>query len=91
MTLEQEGLFIPQLGTFLKGTVQCVVSDNVGAHGLAGFVESFSGIYFADIVQLRVASFRSRKQHRAHVKPEPEKAISCTLQQLKKKVSAALV
>ncbi len=50
VTLEQQGLFIPQLGTFIKGTVQCVVADNLGAHGLTGFVESFSGTYFLQIL-----------------------------------------
>lgn len=39
-------MFLSQLGTFVKGTLQCVVSDNLAAHGIAGFVESFSGQYF---------------------------------------------
>lgn len=43
--LEEHGVFISQLGKFVKGTVHCVVADNLGAHGLAGFVESFSGQY----------------------------------------------
>ena len=43
VTLEQQGVFVSQLGTFVKGTLQCVVSDNLAAHGIAGFVESFSG------------------------------------------------
>ncbi len=42
VTLEQQGLFIPQLGTFIKGAVQCVVAND---HGLAGFVESFSILF----------------------------------------------
>ncbi|XP_034080784.1 uncharacterized protein LOC117551836, partial [Gymnodraco acuticeps] len=40
--LEQHGVFISQLGQFVKGSVQCVIADNLGAHGLGGFVESFS-------------------------------------------------
>lgn len=27
---------------FIKGTVYCVSADNLGAHGLAGFYESFT-------------------------------------------------
>lgn len=46
VTLEQHGLFIPQLGSFIKGTVQCITADYPGAHRLAGFVESFSGKYY---------------------------------------------
>ncbi|KAI3352079.1 hypothetical protein L3Q82_020899, partial [Scortum barcoo] len=34
------------LGEFVKGTVQSVIADNLGAHGIAGFIESFSGVYF---------------------------------------------
>lgn len=46
VTLEQLGVFVSKLGTFVKGTLQCVVSDNLAAHGIAGFIESFSGQYF---------------------------------------------
>lgn len=41
--LEQHGVFISQLGQFVKGSVQCVIADNLGAYGIGGFVESFSG------------------------------------------------
>lgn len=44
-TLESLGVYISQLGHSVKGTVQSVVADNLGSHGLAGFVESFSGHY----------------------------------------------
>lgn len=39
-------MFVSHLGAFLKGTVQYVAADSLGAHSLAGFVESFSGEYF---------------------------------------------
>lgn len=45
ITLEQNGVFVSKLGKTLKGTVQCVVADNLGAHSIAGFVEFFSGRY----------------------------------------------
>ena len=45
ITLEQHGIFVDKLGKTLKGALQCVVADNLGAHGIAGFVESFSGRY----------------------------------------------
>lgn len=45
ITLEQKVLFIAKLGKTVKGFVQCVVADNLGAHSIAGFVENFSGQY----------------------------------------------
>lgn len=33
VTLEQQGVFVSLLGTFVKGTLQCVVSDNLAARG----------------------------------------------------------
>ena len=41
--LEEHGAFISQLNEVIKGSVSCIITDNLGAHGLAGFVESFSG------------------------------------------------
>lgn len=43
--LEKRGVFITQLNECIKGTVNSVIAENLGAHGLAGFVESFSGEY----------------------------------------------
>ena len=40
-TLEQDGVFIESLGRSVQGTVLCVVSDNLAAHALAGFMQSF--------------------------------------------------
>lgn len=35
-------MFLPKLGKCVKGTVQCVIADNLGAHSIAGFIETFS-------------------------------------------------
>lgn len=40
-TLEQDGVFIESLGQSVRGTVLCVLSDNLAAHSLAGFMQSF--------------------------------------------------
>lgn len=40
-TLETYGVFLEQLGECVKGTVLNVSADNLGAHSLAGFQESF--------------------------------------------------
>ena len=40
--LEQHGVFVSQIGQCVKGSVQCVIADNLGAHAIGGFVESFS-------------------------------------------------
>lgn len=45
-TLEQEGLFIENLGECIKGSVLFVAADNLAAHGLAGFVQSFRAHHF---------------------------------------------
>lgn len=37
--LEEDGVFIAQMNEFVKGTVNCVIADNLAAHGLAGFVK----------------------------------------------------
>ncbi|XP_062864816.1 sterile alpha motif domain-containing protein 3-like [Trichomycterus rosablanca] len=42
VTLEEEGIYISSLSRQVKGTVFCVVADNLGAHSIGGFVESFS-------------------------------------------------
>ena len=40
--VEQNGIFLEQLVASVKGTVLYVAADNLGAHSLAGFLESFS-------------------------------------------------
>lgn len=40
--LEQQGLHVQKLGTAVRGTVLYVAADNLGAHSLAGFQESFN-------------------------------------------------
>ena len=35
--LEKNGVYLSQLDLSVKGTVQCVVADNLGAYGLGGF------------------------------------------------------
>lgn len=42
VSLEQHGVYIENLGKCVKGTVLFVSADNLGAHSLAGFYESFS-------------------------------------------------
>lgn len=87
--LEKDGLFIHLLGTFIKGTVYCVVADNLAAHGMAGFVESFSGEFFcrfclgkssdvqAKEVQSGAFNHRTKEVHKDHVKTAQEKGTSC--------------
>lgn len=40
-TLEKDGVYIEPLGCTVRGTIFCVVSDNLAAHSLAGFVQCF--------------------------------------------------
>lgn len=82
--LEDQGVYIPLLGKSLKGTVQTVVADNLGAHSLAGFQESFSGDYYCrqctakscDVQHHCVSSGvfgpRTKEQHESHAKSAQE-------------------
>ena len=78
-SLEKDGLFVPVLGKAIKGTVVSVVADNLGAHSVAGFVESFAGSYVCRFCvgerskfqsdEVRSGSFhqRTKDQHTLHV------------------------
>ncbi|KAK0133602.1 hypothetical protein N1851_030882 [Merluccius polli] len=89
VTLEEHGVFIPKLGTFVKGTVHSVIADNLGAHGLAGFIESFSGQYicrFCTAQKVKIQSkdvhsgafsLRTKEIHDAHLKIAQDTETSC--------------
>lgn len=77
-----------KLGKTLKGTVQCVVADNLGAHSIAGFVESFSGRYVcrfctADRLEFQTKDFeaggfsqRTEEIHASHLKTLEENSLA---------------
>lgn len=77
--LEEEGIFIPMFGKKIKGTVVCVVADNLGAHSVGGFLENFSGSYVCRFClgersdfqekEVRTGSFKARtkQEHFLHV------------------------
>lgn len=88
-TLEQEGIFVPLLGKCVKGTIQVVAADNLGAHSVAGFNESFSGGYIcrfctatrAEIQTRDVKSgsfdLRTKELHDSHVHSAQQNSSSC--------------
>lgn len=87
--LEDHGVYVSLVGTFLKGTVQCVVADNLGAHSIAGFNANFSGDFFCrfciakrcDIgfhcVASGAFSLRSKEVHADHVRAAIENNAHC--------------
>lgn len=87
--LEDHGVYVPLLGKSLKGTVLSIVADNLGAHGIVGFIESFSGDFFCrfctgkscEIQSYCVASdafnLRTREDHADHVKSACENNRHC--------------
>lgn len=89
ITLEQQGVFVSHLKTFIRGTVQYVVVDSLGAHALAGFVENFSGEYFwrfctatctdiqSKVVRDGAFPLRSKEQHDVHVADACKKGEAC--------------
>lgn len=88
-SLEVNGIFVPQLNKSLKGTVQIITADNLGAHGIAGFVENFTGSYFcrfctapASDIQLHEVrsgtfSLRTKETHETHVREALDSGSSC--------------
>ncbi len=66
VTLERHGLFIEKLGKTVKGTVQCIVADNLGAHSIAGFVENFSGKYVCRFCTAEKKNTRLKKLDLKH-------------------------
>ena len=91
--LEKEGVYVESLGCSIKGTVSCIVADNLGAHSVGGFVESFGPnvahpcrfctASSEDIqnIELTAADFRRRcrEDHNLHVKEASENnAVSST-------------
>lgn len=77
--LEQNGVYISSFGKNIKGTVLCVVADNLGAHSVGVFVESFTGSFIcrfclgnhADFqsVEVRSGAFprRTKEAHALHL------------------------
>lgn len=78
--MENNGVFLAQVGDFVKGMVQLVVADNVGAHGIAGFSECFSGGFICRFclaqkseiqendVSSGVFTLQSQSMHEMHVR-----------------------
>ena len=79
VTLESQGIFFAHLGELVKGTVESVIADNLGPHGIAGFAENFVAGYIcrfclaqkSEIQQKEVSSdvftLRSKEIHEMHV------------------------
>lgn len=86
ITLEEHGIFVEKLGK--TGTLQCVVADNLGAHGIAGIVESFSGKYFcrfciADRLEIQTKevaagdfTLRTEEIHANHLKTMTDNSLN---------------
>lgn len=58
--LEKTGVFVKRLGSCIKGTVLFVSADNLGAHSLAGYQESFNVEKFC---RFCLASLKDIQQH----------------------------
>lgn len=61
--LEQNGVYIESLGASVKGTILYVAADNLGAHPLAGFLESFRSDKFC---RFCLASTGDTQQQEVH-------------------------
>ncbi|XP_070410106.1 uncharacterized protein [Nothobranchius furzeri] len=89
ITLEEDGIFVPLLGKCVKGTIQVVAADNLSAHSLAGFNESFSAGNICrvctatrseiQVTDVRSGSFplRTKDLHNSHVNSAHQNGSSC--------------
>lgn len=61
--LEQDGVSIERVGLNVRGNVFCVSADNLAAHGLGGFVESFRAghVCRGSVEQFQVIEVRERR------------------------------
>ena len=88
-SLEEDGLYIPSLGMRVKGTVYCIVADNLGAHSIGGFVESFFSTHVCrfclgersqfQVSEVRTGAFcpTTIQDHRVHVqRAQGDKSLS---------------
>ncbi len=65
-----------QLSDLVKGTIQCVIADNLGAHEIAGLTENFVGEYIcrfclaqkSEIQQKEVSSDVLLSEAKRHMK-----------------------
>lgn len=80
-SLEEDGIFAPCLGKTIKGTVFSVIADNLGAHSVRGFVESFSGWYSCRFCVGEGPSSRNLKSGQEHSLVEQNSNIGWTLKQ----------
>lgn len=88
-SLEEDGIFVSLLGRCVKGTVLVVLADNLGAHSIAGFNESFMAGHicrFCTATQkeiqtqdVRSGSFipRTKEPHETHVGSAQKDGSSC--------------
>lgn len=67
VTLEEQGLYLQQLGASIKGTVLYVAVDNLAAHFLAGFYESFTANHMCRFMATRDEMQVSEVTHDKHV------------------------
>lgn len=79
-SFDDNGIFVPSLGNVVNSTVHSVVADNLGAHSIGGFVESFSASHFcrfciAEQSQIQehevgegLFALRTKFNHAMHVK-----------------------
>lgn len=85
--LEQEGVYIASLGKNIKGTVQCVSADNLGAHSISGLVESFSGSYICRFCFGQRSEFKSNEVRSGTFTPRTKETHAQDIQALRENPS----
>ena len=78
-------MYVPALGRKVKGTVFSVVADNLGAHGLGGFVENFSGSHVCRFCLGERSQFQVKEvRTKVWFKSEPMNNMKCMFKLYKK-------
>ena len=83
VTLEKEGIFLPQVGRNVRGTVFCVSADNLGAHSLSGLVESFSAHFICRFCTGDHSDYQQKEVHSGAFPPRTKENYDLHVQSIK--------
>ena len=83
-TLEREGVFLPQVGKNIRGTVFCISADNLGAHSLSGLVENFCGHYICRFCIGDSSDYQKKEVHSGAFPPRTKENYDLHVQSVKR-------
>lgn len=76
-TIGQDGVFIESIGQCVQGTVLCVAAGSLAAHGLAGFLQSFSADFVCRFCTATQGQFQTHEVGEGE--QEPPMTLTCKM------------